>query len=42
MPTGPKGQIRPADAIGNAINFAQIATGEVDDFVKEDGKDPAA
>ena len=28
MPTGPKGQRRPADAIGNAIRVAQIATGE--------------
>jgi hypothetical protein len=30
MPTGPKGQRRPADVIGNAIRVAQIATGEVD------------
>ena len=28
--------------IGNAIKIAQIATGEVDDAVKDDGKDPAA
>jgi hypothetical protein len=26
MPTGPKGQRRPADVIGNAIRVAQIAT----------------
>ncbi len=31
MPTGPKGQKRPADVIGNAIRVAQIATGEVDE-----------
>ncbi len=42
MPTGPKGQKRPADVIGNAIKIAQIATGEVDDAVANDGKDPAA
>ena len=29
MPTGPKGQKRPADAIGLAVRVAQIATGEV-------------
>jgi hypothetical protein len=28
MPTGPKGQKRPADVIGNAIKVARIATGE--------------
>ena len=36
MPTGPKGQRRPADAIGNAIRVAQIATGEAEkDFGPE-------
>lgn len=29
MPTGPKGQKRPADAIGAAIMVAKIATGEI-------------
>lgn len=28
MPRGPKGEKRPADAIGNAIMVARIATGE--------------
>lgn len=42
MPTGPKGQKRPADVVGNAIKIAKIATGEEDDDVKDDGKDPAA
>ncbi len=42
MPTGPKGQKRPADVIGNAIKVARIATGETEDTVKDDGKDPAA
>jgi hypothetical protein len=31
MPTGPKGQKRPADVIGNAIKVAQIATGEAEE-----------
>ena len=43
MPTGPKGQKRPADVIGNAIKVAQIATGEdQDEKPEDDGKDPAA
>lgn len=42
MPTGPKGQKRPADVVGNAIKIAQIATGEVEDEIEDDGKDPAA
>ena len=28
MPIGPKGQKRPADAIGNAVKVMRIATGE--------------
>ena len=28
MPTGPKGEKRPADAIGLAVKIARIATGE--------------
>ncbi|GAB5378077.1 MAG: hypothetical protein AcusKO_45390 [Acuticoccus sp.] len=28
MPTGPKGQKRPADVIGNAVKVMKIATGE--------------
>lgn len=42
MPTGPKGQKRPADAIGLAVLVGKIATGEVEDTVADDGKDPAA
>ena len=30
MPKGPKGQKRPADAVGAAITVARIATGEID------------
>jgi hypothetical protein len=29
MPTGPRGEKRPADLIGAAVNVAKIATGEV-------------
>ena len=32
MPTGPKGQKRPADVIGTAIMVAKIATGEIEDM----------
>ena len=42
MPKGPKGQKRPADAVGAAVMVAKIATGEIDDVVADDGKDPAA
>jgi len=42
MPKGPKGQNRKADVIGNAVLIAQIATGEEEDVVEDDGKDAAA
>jgi hypothetical protein len=42
MPTGPKGQKRPADVIGNAVRVMRIATGEEDDEVQDDGKSAAA
>ena len=42
MPKGPKGQKRPADVIGNAVKVMRIATGEEEDIVADDGKDPAA
>lgn len=42
MPKGPKGQKRPADVIGNAVNVAKIATGEIEDDLDEDGKSEAA
>ena len=31
MPKGPRGEKRPADAIGLAVLIGKIATGEVDD-----------
>jgi hypothetical protein len=42
MPTGPKGQRRPADVNARAIMIAKIATGEIDDMTTEDGKNAAA
>jgi hypothetical protein len=42
MPTGPKGQKRPADAIGNAVKVMRIATGEEDEVLTDDGKNAAA
>jgi hypothetical protein len=42
MPRGPKGERRPADAIGNAIMIGRIATGEIEDLTTDDGKNAAA
>ena len=42
MPTGPKGQKRPADVVGNAVRVMQIATGEIEDVAPDDGKNKAA
>ena len=42
MPRGLKGEKRPADAIGNAVMIARIATGEIDDITTKDGKNAAA
>jgi hypothetical protein len=35
MPTGPHGERRPADVIGNAVRIMQIATGEVEDSPRD-------
>ena len=44
MPRGPKGQKRPADVIGAAIQIAKIASGEIEEDLgtTDDGKDRAA
>ena len=43
MPTGPKGQKRPADVIGNAVRVMQVATGEIEeDYAEKPKKDEAA
>ena len=42
MPKGPKGEKRPADVIGAAVKVMQIATGEIQEDIDDDGKDNAA
>jgi hypothetical protein len=42
MPKGPKGERRPADVIGNAVHVMRVLTGEIEDTIPDDGKDPAA
>ncbi len=42
MPIGPKGQKHPADVVGSAIMVAKIATGEIEGFAPDDGKNKAA
>lgn len=34
MPKGPRGEKRPADAIGRAVQVAKIATGEIEEKVE--------
>jgi hypothetical protein len=41
MPRGPKGEKRPADAIGAAIMVAKIATGEIEETSSGGGKEYA-
>jgi hypothetical protein len=31
MPTGPKGEKRPADVIGNAVHVMRVLTGEIEE-----------
>jgi hypothetical protein len=33
---------RPRDTVSNAIHIAKIATGEIEETVEDDGKDPNA
>jgi hypothetical protein len=35
MPTGPRGEKRPADVIGAAVMVAKLATGEITEVLKE-------
>jgi hypothetical protein len=43
MPTGPKGEKHPADAIARAVKVMRIATGEEpEDYGAQTGKDKAA
>jgi hypothetical protein len=42
IPTGPKGEKRPADVIGNAVHVMRIASSEIEETVRDDGNDLAA
>ena len=42
MPRGPRGEKRHADVNRNAVLIAKIATGEIEDVTKNDGKNAAA
>lgn len=42
MPTGPRGEKRPADVIGNAVKVMRIATGEEPETLEGADKDQAA
>lgn len=42
MPRGPKSERRPADVIGNAVHVMRVLTGEIEETIPDDGKDPAA
>ncbi len=43
MPKGPRGEKRPADAVGAAVMVAKIATGEIEEPTEtNDGKNKAA
>ena len=43
MPTGPKGEKRPADVTSNAVHVMRLATGEIEEgALADDGKNPAA
>jgi hypothetical protein len=39
MPTGPKGEKRPADANARAVMIARIATGEIEETVRDPAKE---
>ena len=41
MPTGPKGERRPAAVIVNAVRVMRIATGEEEEALTSDGKNAA-
>jgi len=42
MPKGPQGEKRPADVVGNAVHVMRVLTGEIEETIPDDGKDPAA
>ena len=42
MPKGPKGEKRPADAVGTAVMVAKIATGEIEEDIDDKPEKNAA
>ena len=43
MPHGSKGEKRPRDVVGNAVQVMRILTGEIGESTEiDDGKDPVA
>ena len=42
MPKGPKGEKRPADVVGAAVQVMKIATGEIEEELNDEGKNKAA
>ena len=42
MPNGPKGEKRPGDVIGTAVQVMKIATGEIEEDAEDEGKNKAA
>jgi hypothetical protein len=42
MPTGPKGQKRPADVVSNAVHVMKVLTGEASDEAPDGPKSAAA
>ncbi len=40
MPTGPRGEKRPADVVGCAVHVAKIATGEFEEALDESKRKP--
>jgi len=42
VPTGPRGEKRPADAVARAVMVARIATGEIVEPTKREAKAGAA
>lgn len=41
MPTGPKGEKRPADPVANAVHVMRVATGETEEVYVEKAKSQA-
>jgi hypothetical protein len=41
MRKGPQGQKRPADVVGNAVHVMKIATGEIQDNLRDPGAEYA-